>query len=86
MHGASGDSIVLFIADSYPLDAWPEDTLICPGESVTLQASGATTYLWTPDEFLDTTDGDMVTTTPEETITYTLLVTGYFYDLTPLET
>ena len=77
---ASGDSIVLFIADSYPLDAWPEDTLICPGESVTLQASGATTYLWTPDEFLDTTDGDMVTTTPEETITYT--VTGYFYDCT----
>lgn len=73
----SGDSIVLFIADSYPLDAWPEDTIICPGESVVLEASGATTYIWTPEAGLDTTTGDLVVATPEVTTSYT--VTGTFF-------
>ena len=73
----AGDSIILQINDSYPFDAWPEDTIICPGESVDLQASGAQVYIWTPINHLDTTSGPLVTSTPEETITYTVL--GHFY-------
>lgn len=73
----SGDSIILLINDSYPFDAWPEDTTICPGESVDLHASGAQVFIWTPINYLDTTSGPLVTATPTETITYTVL--GHFY-------
>ena len=73
----AGDSIILQINDSYPFDAWPVDTTICPGESVDLQASGAQVFIWTPINNLDTTSGPLVTATPTETSTYTVL--GHFY-------
>lgn len=49
-------------------------TTICPGQSVTLTASGATTYTWTPPAGLNTTSGPSVVATPASTTTYT--VTG----------
>lgn len=47
---------------------------ICPGASVTLTASGASGYTWTPGASLNTTSGPTVIATPSATTTYT--VTG----------
>ncbi|MEJ5266428.1 MAG: PKD domain-containing protein, partial [Bacteroidales bacterium] len=50
-------------------------TVICEGESVTLTASGADSYVWTPDTYLDTNNGETVVSTPAQSISYT--VVGY---------
>lgn len=47
---------------------------ICPGQSDTLTASGATTYVWSPSTGLNTTSGPVVIAFPLSTTTYT--VTG----------
>lgn len=47
---------------------------LCRGESVTLTASGASTYNWSPVDGLSITSGATVIATPEVTATY--LVTG----------
>jgi len=49
----------------------PRDT-ICPPESVTLTASGAATYEWSPPTALNTTTGPTVVSTPTATVTYTI--------------
>lgn len=49
---------------------------INPGESVTLQAKGASIYTWTPTTNLNTTLGPQVVARPNETITYTVRGTG----------
>ncbi len=46
---------------------------ICTGGSVTLKASGATTYTWSPATGLSATTGDSVIATPTVTITYTVI-------------
>jgi gliding motility-associated-like protein len=50
------------------------DATVCVGGSVTLTASGASTYTWTPATYLNTTTGASVVSTPPSNITYT--VTG----------
>jgi gliding motility-associated-like protein len=50
------------------------DASVCVGGSVTLTASGASTYTWTPATYLNTTTGASVVSTPPSNITYT--VTG----------
>lgn len=52
----------------------PASATIAKGESITLTASGATTYNWSPASGLNTTTGAVVTATPTRTTTYT--VTG----------
>jgi len=47
---------------------------ICIGDSITLTASGADTYVWSPDNSLTATTGSIVTAFPTTAITYT--VTG----------
>ncbi len=49
-------------------------TNICPGGSVTLTATGANTYTWSPSTGLNMTTGNTVIATPVVTTTYT--VTG----------
>lgn len=55
------------------VDAGADET-ICEGESVTLTATGASSYDWTPGTGLSSTTGDTVTANPTTTTTYT--VTG----------
>lgn len=50
------------------------DYSVCTGGTVTLIATGATTYTWTPGTYLNTTTGASVDCTPTAGITYT--VTG----------
>lgn len=52
----------------------PSSPTMCPGDSVTLTASGASTYLWSPTTALNTTTGSTVIAQPPSTTTYT--VTG----------
>ncbi|WP_207513765.1 HYR-like domain-containing protein, partial [Longitalea luteola] len=48
----------------------------CSGGSVTLTASGANTYTWSPTEGLSINTGSSVIATPEATTTYTVTGTG----------
>ena len=52
----------------------PNPTSICTGQMVTLTASGATTYAWSPNVNLTSTTGAIVTASPTISTTYT--VTG----------
>ncbi len=53
----------------------PTNATILPGESVTLTATGATFYLWSPATALSTTIGPVTIASPTVTTTYTC--TGY---------
>ncbi len=45
-------------------------TSVCVGNSTTLTASGANTYVWSPPTFLSVTTGPTTVSTPTSTITY----------------
>ncbi|MDQ3111844.1 MAG: S8 family serine peptidase [Bacteroidota bacterium] len=45
-------------------------TSVCVGNSTTLTASGANTYVWSPPTFLSATTGPTTVSTPTSTITY----------------
>ena len=45
---------------------------ICNGVTATLTASGANTYSWSPNQFIDITTGSTVNVTPLATTTYTV--------------
>ncbi|WP_143744249.1 gliding motility-associated C-terminal domain-containing protein [Polaribacter tangerinus] len=49
---------------------------ICEGESVTLTASGGSSYLWSPATGLDTTTGNKVVASPTVTTTYSVIDTS----------
>lgn len=57
---------------------------VCQGTSITLTASNAATYSWTPSTGLNTTNGSSVTAAPNSTTTYT--VTGTAGSCTDTET
>ncbi len=54
------------------------DTYICTGESTTLTANGASTYIWSPATEITPTTGDIVTATPSLTRTYTVTGTNSY--------
>ncbi len=51
----------------------PSPVLICPGESVDLTASGASSATWAPSNGLNSTNQLTVTSTPTNTQTYTVI-------------
>lgn len=51
----------------------PSSASICPGGSVTLVASGASSYTWSPSTGLNTTSGNTVVASPGVTTTYTVI-------------
>jgi gliding motility-associated-like protein len=57
-----------------PVSLTASPDTICPGQSSTLVASGANSYVWAPSATLSATSGASVTATPLVTTTYT--VTG----------
>ena len=52
----------------------PANPTICLGSSVTLTASGGTTYLWSPSSGLNVTSGPVVIASPISATTYTVTV------------
>ncbi|MFI5148409.1 MAG: PKD domain-containing protein [Bacteroidia bacterium] len=68
------NSMVTVTVGGAPVTVVPANPSICPGGSVNLTASGATTYSWSPATGLNTTTGSTVTASPTVNTTYT--VTG----------
>ena len=58
-------------AMAQPVVITPPSAVIEPGESVTLTASGALYYVWSPATGLSTTDGPVTVASPMATTTYT---------------
>ena len=59
------------IVESIPnVSVTPTNPTICIGNSVSLTASGAITYSWTPTTSLSSTNTDTTTASPTNTITY----------------
>lgn len=56
------------------LSVTPPGGNICIGDTIDLTASGASTYVWTPDSTLSSSTGSTVSAFPHVTVTYT--VTG----------
>ena len=53
----------------------PSNPIICKGENISLIASGANEYIWTPNLTLSSNVGTMVNANPNLTTTYTLIGT-----------
>ena len=60
-----------FIAQAQPVTITPPSANIQPGGSVTLTASGALYYQWSPATGLSTTEGPVTVASPTVTTTYT---------------
>jgi len=72
--GASAtDDIIITIANPISVTATPINPTICTGDSVSLTASGATTYSWSPSTGLSSSTGAMVYASPTTTTTYTVI-------------
>lgn len=65
------DTVKVTIIDSPQINV-TKDTTICQGQSVTLTASGADTYIWSPATGLNTANTPLVTAKPNITTTYTI--------------
>ena len=64
--------------DSVPIVSISSASAVCLGQSISLLASGASTYQWSPSNELNTTAGDSVIASPSITTTYS--VTGFTSD------
>ena len=73
--GANGctasDALVVTVINSDDIEVTGGE-VVCFGSSALLQATGGYDYTWTPAIYLDNTTGSEVTTTPLETVTYTV--------------
>lgn len=67
-------TIIEVVNSTINLSISPLSQTICLGQSTTLTASGASTYIWSPATGLSSTTGTNVTANPTTTTTYT--VTG----------
>ena len=65
------DTLQLTLNVSAPTITLPNDTTICIGESVTIDALATGTISWSPGNFLNTTSGPSVISIPQNNITYT---------------
>ena len=63
--------LMVYVAVAQPVTITPPSATIQPGGSVTLTASGATYYQWSPATGLSTTEGPVTVASPMVTTTYT---------------
>lgn len=66
----------IFVYPSPVITVTPPDPTICIGDTITLAASGVSTYNWTPAAGLSADTGATVFASPDTTITYTAIGTG----------
>lgn len=65
------DSAVINVVDSLSIELTPDST-VCLGDAVLLQAIGGNNFSWSPPTYLNTTSISTPTSTPLQTITYTV--------------
>ncbi len=58
------DTIQVDFSDVAIINASPADTSLCLGESIRLSASGAASYTWSPQQYLDNPNTDKPNATP----------------------
>jgi len=68
--GSVSDSAFVDVQQVFA-EAWP-DTLVCPGEPVTLFATGGLTYAWSPGTALSHPDSAITQAAPPAPVTYTV--------------
>ncbi len=73
-NGCSDTAFVTVVVNPLPVINTSSGSSICAGSSVTLQATGAPNLSWSPATGLNTTSGNSVVASPDQTTTYT--VTG----------
>lgn len=71
--GAATAAINVSLSPPLNLTVTPASSSVCAGSTVSLTASGATSYTWSPAATLNTTTGASVTATPVTATTYTVL-------------
>ena len=69
------DNVTVTVSPPLTILVSPSSASVCPGDSTQLEASGATTYSWSPGTGLSSVTDSIVTVTPPTTETYT--VTGF---------
>jgi len=71
--GCSGtSSFAVTVGSNLTINVNPSTPSICPGANISLTASGATTYSWSPGTGLSSTTGATVTANPVTTTNYTV--------------
>lgn len=70
------DTLQVTLDVNAPTISLPNDTTICIGESVPIDATATGNIVWSPGTFLNTTSGQSVIATPQNNITYTATVTS----------
>ncbi len=74
--GCSGTASVTVTVNPLPtVVVAPSNPTICSGQTVSLTASGANTYSWSPSTGLSATNTATVTASPSSTTTYTIIGT-----------
>ncbi len=68
------DDVIITVANNLTVSVLPTNPFICQGGNVSLTASGAQNYSWSPGTGLSSTSGATVTASPTANTTYT--VTG----------
>ncbi len=66
------DSTEITVLPNPVISVSPLDQYVCPGGSVALTASGASSYVWSPAGTLSASTGASVTATPTSSTTYTV--------------
>lgn len=75
--GCSGSATVSINVNPLPtIQVSPNNLTICSGQSISITATGADTYVWTPSTGLSSTTGSVVTANPTISTTYTLMGTS----------
>lgn len=69
------DSVLVKVIRELVVNAGPSDTSLVEGETMQLQASGASTYLWSPDKWLTNANAPNPVTAPDDDITYLVIGT-----------
>ena len=71
--GTATASINVSTSPPLSLTVTPNTSTVCAGSSVTLTASGATNYTWSPSSSLSSSSGTNVVATPTSNTTYTII-------------
>ncbi|MEY3368076.1 MAG: hypothetical protein RI973_1231, partial [Bacteroidota bacterium] len=69
-------SVSVIVYEFPPVSAIPDQVGICIGESATFTASGAEIFTWSPQNYLNTTNGPTVIASPPIPDTFNFVVTG----------
>jgi len=77
-NGCKNTDDVLVTVIPLPTVSAGADQVLCAGSSVLLTATGASTYLWSPPNYLSCVQCDTPTASPPDTMTYTVFGTDAF--------